>query len=169
MLRPKDRGVVPPGGLCRYRDPDTGWEFAHPYFDHVRNCARDYRVKQGFPIPHNWEEWFDEQFCKATPQGCVEVPDGKAEKAPGWLQMAANFTRSMANWAVSGFPVVSYEVFKARQTICAGAPAENGQPAVPQCQYFGQFPVFGLTKCTKCGCGGLKLWLATEHCPIHKW
>lgn len=170
MLRPISRGVVPPGGLVRYRDPDTGWEFAHPYYAHTKAVAREYRVKAGLNVPYDWDDFFDRAYCAATPRACADFPDGNTESAPSFLQMAASFTRSMINWAVSGFRVVSYDTFKARYVQCAGAPAVGDQASVPQCQYFGSFAGFGLSRCQKCGCAaGLKLQLATEKCPIGKW
>lgn len=169
MLRPISRGVVPPGGLVRYRDPDTGWEYAHPYYVHVKAVAREYRVKAGLSVPYDWDEFFDKAMCAATPRACQDFPDGVQESAPSFLQMAANFTRSMMSWAGSGFKVVSYEEFKARYSICSGAPATETEPGKPQCEYFGTFSGFGLTRCRKCGCSSLKLYIKNSTCPINKW
>lgn len=163
-LKPINRGVVPPGGLVRYRDPDTGWEYAHPYYQRTKIVARDYRVQQGLTIPHDWDEMFDRIMCEQNPRACVEIPDGQAETAPGLLKMAANFTRSMISWAKSGFSVVSYEEFRRRYVLCAGSPDGD-----PQCPYFGRFSTFGVMKCNKCGCSGVKLAIGSEHCPINKW
>lgn len=169
VIRPINRGQVPPGGYCRYKDPDTGFEIAHPYYDHVKGLARQHRVEKGFLIPHDWDEWFDIEYCKSTPTACQNFPDGNAEKAPSFLQLATNFTRSMMHWAMSGFKVVDYDQFKERYSQCAGRPSEGDSPGLPQCKYFGRFPAFGLTKCSYCGCAGLKLYIKTEKCPIGKW
>lgn len=166
---PKDRGTVPPGGYCRYRDPDSGFEVAHPYYDWCKSLALDGRRARGLPIPHDWDAFFDAAFCAATPTGCVEVPHAVHERQQTWLSMAAQFTRAMVQWAQSGFRVTTWEQFKERQSTCQGAPATASAPAHERCPYFGHFPVFGLTKCNKCGCAGLKLWLATERCPADKW
>lgn len=163
---PKDRGVVPPGGLCHYQDPDDGWSFSHPYYDHVKTTAWKHRREHALPIPADWDSFFDAQFCRATPQACVEVPAPPAERAPTLVQMATQFTRSMTNWAMSGFRVTSWEEYKARQLQCAGDAATNA----PRCPYFASWAGFALSRCEKCGCSaGVKLWLATERCPIGKW
>lgn len=169
MLRPINRGLVPFGGRSIYIDPDTGHRIEHRYYDHVKNCARDHRIKMGYSIPFEWDAWFDEVYCKSCPQACHDVPDGAKEKAPGWLEMAANFTRSMVQWAKSGFKVVDYDEFKRRMSICAGAPVTDEQPAIPQCQHFGRFPFFGAVRCNKCGCSALALHILDKHCPINKW
>lgn len=161
MLVPRSKGIVPPGGQCRYTDPDTGWRYAHPYYENVSESARSYRLAAGLPIPDDWDAFFDEQFCKATPQGCVEVP----QVTPGAGKMAVTFAKSMLQWALSGFKVTTEEQFQARQDQCAG----NSAKKIPRCQYFGSWSSFGFARCTKCGCFRLKLFLPESRCPIGKW
>lgn len=161
---PKNRSQVPPGGKCRYQDPDTGVVLQHPYYERLKAMAHQHRVVRGLSIPHDWEAVFDREFCRATPSACLEVPDGKTEKQPGLFELAGRFTAAMARWALSGFPVVGYEVFKQRYRTCAGD--EDGTPRCPE---FKTFKPFGFAKCGQCGCASVKLYLATEKCPLGKW
>jgi hypothetical protein len=71
---------------------------------------------------------------------------GNALKAAGRVVAAA----------VKGEAImVGQEEFNRRVDICMG------------CEFNGARP-HGV-HCLKCGCGGMKLQLATEKCPIEKW
>lgn len=164
MKRPLRRGTVPVGGYCRYKDPDAGFEVKHPYYDFCKGMAKQGRVERGLAIPFDWDAFFDEQFCKATPQACVDVPDAPRETGPSWTRLAIQFGASMMGWAKSGFRVVSWEGFKRRYEQCTG----DGV-SVPRCVHFNRFAGTGVTRCGKCGCTSLKLFLASEKCPIGKW
>lgn len=163
---PISRGTVPIGGMCRYKDPDAGFEVAHPYYEWCKAWAHDGRVKRGLPIPYNWDEFFDDQLCKAVPQACYDVPE-VGPQPPRWSQMATNFLNSALTWMKSGFKVVDFETLKFRVTQCAGDAGDPaaGIPSTPRCKYFTTFNGTTLTRCAKCGCGGLKLHMATEQCP----
>lgn len=163
MLRPKNPGAVPPGGICRYKDPDAGFIVSHPYYDQVKAQAKDGRNKRGLQIPFNWDAFFDEQFCKATPTACVEVPDAPVETSPNWAQLAISFGTSIFRWVASGGGVVPWETFKQRYRQC------TGDADLPRCPKFTTFRGTGITKCGSCGCSSLKLWLPSERCPIGKW
>ena len=57
---------------------------------------------------------------------------------------------------VNGEPIkVQPAIYYERLEICRG------------CEFNGERPAG--VRCTKCGCRGLKLELATERCPIGKW
>lgn len=162
-VSPKNRGVVPPGGFCRYRDPDTNLLIQHPYYDRLKGLALAHRRDKGLTIPHNWDEWFDERFCDSTPAACDDVPNAPDETDTGWLGLASRFTGAMVRWAREGFPVVDYDTFKDRHRICAG------DETTPRCPEFRSWRAFGLGRCGKCGCASVKLKLATEKCPLGKW
>lgn len=164
MKRPAHRGVVPPGGLCRYTDPDAAFTVAHPYYTRCRDLAKAGRISRSLPIPYDWEAFFDEQLCRATPQACIEVPDAPIETGPSWIALAAQFATSMTRWITRGFPVTPWDEFKQRYAQCAGDGA-----GTPRCPHFGRFASTGIARCGKCGCSSLKLFLKTEHCPIKKW
>lgn len=156
-------GVVPPGGRVRYVDPDDGWSCAHPYFLRVKLLAHEHRTSANLPIPFDWDEWFVQQVCKATPGFCIDAGAAPSEPRLSLLSMAANFTRSMAIWAREGFPIVPYETFRERYLIC------SGDETHPRCPKFREWSAFGITKCQACGCFSVKLKLATERCPLKKW
>lgn len=78
----------------------------------------------------------------------------KAKYDPDHIGLSAlikNFATAIARWAARGFPVVSKDQFDQRLNVCRGCDQWTG-----------------LT-CRKCGCTGLKHWLATERCPLGKW
>lgn len=159
----RDRGTVPIGGYVRYLDADAGFTVQHPYYDWAKNFAEAERKKRGLPLPWNWDEVFDAGVCKATPQACFEVPDDPNEQSPTLVEMAKGFTRSMVNWVRSGFAVVDYETYKARYGQCSGSPTN------PRCPQFTTFAGTGVTRCGRCGCTSLKLFLKPEKCPLGKW
>lgn len=69
----------------------------------------------------------------------------------GLSAMIGNFAKAITTWARRGFPVVTLDQFHGRLNTCRGCAEWTG-----------------LT-CKRCGCSGLKLWLATEKCPLNKW
>jgi len=74
--------------------------------------------------------------------------------APTTAEMAKNFTSSMARWVGAGFKTVDEELYNKRLLTCR------------ECEHWKEA---GIGRCMKCGCAGIKLWLATEKCPIDKW
>lgn len=73
------------------------------------------------------------------------------------LELAKNFTASVAEWVKSGAPLVSEEQFKRRVAECRA------------CEFFDAEAFGGKGRCMKCGCSSYKLFLATSKCPIGKW
>jgi hypothetical protein len=74
--------------------------------------------------------------------------------APSISEMTKNFGSAMARWAKSGMKTVNETEYNERLSICR------------KCEYWKEE---GIGRCMKCGCAGIKLWLATEKCPINKW
>lgn len=78
---------------------------------------------------------------------------------PGLFRQAANLAGAAGRAAaavVRGEPVrVPADVHAARLAICTGCEHNGAAPAGVHCR--------------KCGCGGAKLQLATEACPVGKW
>lgn len=164
MKRPSSRGAVPIGGYCRYTDPDAGFKIAHPYYDFCKSQAKAERIKRGLAIPFDWDGFFDDQFCEATPQACFDVPETPIETGPSWIKLAVQFGASAFNWARSGFATVTWDQYKQRHLKCTGDETHS------RCPHFTKFAVFGVSKCGGCGCStGVKLWLATEACPKSFW
>ena len=155
---------VGPGCMWKYYDPDLKVVIAHPYWVQVKAQAHALRAKAGLPIPHNWDDWFEERVCDASPDGCIELEDVTPEPpSSSWMKLALQFTGAMVGWAKSGFRVVRWDTFKARLTAC------RGDAGTPRCPMFRPHDVFGMGRCGKCGCTSLKLFLATERCPLDKW
>lgn len=159
-----DKARVPPGGFFRYKDPETGVGFSHPYFVQVEAMARRHRIANNLPIPTNWEAWLDDQICTATPS-CPCEQEGGFAASRGLFHLASRFARAMADWAASGFALVSDEALAARRLACEG----NVDHA--RCsQWQAGAGRFGLGRCAACGCvGGLKSAIASETCPLGKW
>ena len=73
---------------------------------------------------------------------------------PTISEMSKSLASSMVGWAKAGFALASDEVKDERLSICRG------------CEFWKEGK-YG--RCMKCGCSGIKLWLASEKCPIGKW
>ena len=73
------------------------------------------------------------------------------------MNQPANFAKSMAMWAGSGFKKVQQHVYEKRLAICR------------KCQFWQENGNLGMGKCLKCGCGKGKHWLPHEQCPIGLW
>lgn len=78
-----------------------------------------------------------------------------AMEEPSLLELARNFAGATARWAAAGMPVVSPDTYHTRLAACE---------ACPEWQAAGMY-----ARCGLCGCTKLKLWLATEKCPLAKW
>ena len=96
-----------------------------------------------------------EQICDQRPEGCEDV-DESGQPTP--FEKAAQFSRAMFAWVKQGCPVLDGPAYAARKAVCL------------DCEWWrGEGTAIGTGKCGKCGCSGLKLFLATERCPIGKW
>ena len=79
-------------------------------------------------------------------------------QSPSIVNMAANFSGSLANWARNGFGTVSDSTIQSRLDICKG------------CEFWNADGFKGTGRCQKCGCSTwAKLRMATEKCPLDKW
>jgi len=72
---------------------------------------------------------------------------------PTTVQLAKNFTKAMGGWAKAGFKTVKRKVYEQRHAICGA------------CEHWVPDARVGAGMCRKCGCSGVKLWLATATCP----
>lgn len=146
---------VPPGGNFKYVQPETGMEFLGQTPGVIIMKVRQHRIANNIPVRHMEQEITD-QFCARQPDWCEDV-DPESGK-PTAREMAGRFARAMMDWARGGFKVVERGRYQARKDICEG------------CQYWrGDGAMIGTGRCGKCGCSGLKLFLATERCPDGKW
>jgi hypothetical protein len=95
-----------------------------------------------------------EEFASSAKSHEQPVP---TTPRPSKLEMGANLVRSLKNWASGGFAIASADLVASRLSICQ------------QCPEWDQAGFAGTGKCTKCGCSGAKLHMATSKCPIDKW
>lgn len=109
--------------------------------------------------PHRPPGYLDEMLAAGTIDGDTITFDDATHAAltakyrPTRLEMAKNLARAVANWVAAGFPIVDQKTFDLR----AGP---GGCQTCPHARPVGE--KFG---CAICGCGEVKLWLATEQCP----
>lgn len=76
---------------------------------------------------------------------------------PGPRELAQNFGHAIVDWAKAGFKVADEDTANERRAVCQA------------CEYWDPEACFHTGRCTKCGCGRAKWWLATSECPIRKW
>jgi hypothetical protein len=81
----------------------------------------------------------------------AEIKMASPPPSPTLIDLLFRFEAAAAKWAAAGFPWVSRDEFKARLKLCRQCPHWR-RSLVPTCQ--------------QCGCTALKLWLATEECPL---
>lgn len=144
-----NKASVPNGGFFVYRDPDSGLELKHPYYEQLERNARNHRKANNFPLGANWSQQFEDNVCTNTPTApCHE--QGIAKKA-------VQAVLALAKWAKAGMPVVSDEEYTRREGICYACEHFTGK--------VGLLKIF----CKKCGCSKKKLAMASEACPIGKW
>lgn len=70
---------------------------------------------------------------------------------PKFSELANNFIASVSGWVSAGFPVVDNDTYTQRYETCL------------KCRFWAG------TRCSKCGCFQVKMWLETERCPIGEW
>ena len=68
-----------------------------------------------------------------------------------------SLTIDVAKWASSGLKMAGPETLQERYSTCL------------HCEFWDRDGFMGMGKCTKCGCSGAKLHMATSKCPIDKW
>lgn len=148
------RNAVPPGGGWIYIQPESGLAFKHPDLNRVKEMVKAHRKANNYPIGINFNQEIEDWICTSRPELCSENTP-LAELT--FFQRVSKFAAASINWAASGFRVTTAEQYHQRLSICQA------------CEYFNGESVLGLGSCQKCGCSGLKLFSAVEHCPINKW
>lgn len=87
----------------------------------------------------------------------MDVADIEPPAEPSLLAKAGALATSLQTWMRFGFAVASDEDVAKRRAICEPCPFWEGEAYL------------GAGKCSKCGCSGIKLKLATSKCPIGNW
>jgi hypothetical protein len=81
------------------------------------------------------------------------LPPTPRHPIPTTAELSTNFTKAMLGWAKAGFPTVKRKTYEQRHAICN------------TCEHWSPDGLLGTGRCRKCGCSGVKLWLATSTCP----
>lgn len=81
----------------------------------------------------------------------------EGDPLPRWAQMAKTATASGVRWAREGFRQVRPDTLEQRRATCRA------------CEHWDADAFLGTGRCRKCGCGGAKLRLPHEKCPVGKW
>jgi len=88
-------------------------------------------------------------------QGGVLFPE------PTLRDVLVNASTALARFIKAGCPVLSQEDIHRRSAVCTGK--HEARPC-------SEWSTDGLyAHCALCGCSKLKMWLATEKCPLGKW
>ena len=151
MKRWRTPEVVPFGGLWRWKHPETGAEIWAVNGFQLLDKARQYCRVNNLPIGVNFDQRIIDDVCAQLPDICVD------NEPPSLAERAASFMRSATQWASNGFKCVSHEDYEKRLETCRGCERWSGEA------------LFGLGRCGKCGCSGVKLYMDTEKCPLNKW
>lgn len=79
------------------------------------------------------------------------------EEEAGFKTIALNTIKAIKENTQSGFKRVTEDDHKKRSDICNN------------CEYWLPNGYYGIGKCRRCGCSGIKLWMEVSKCPIGKW
>jgi len=72
-------------------------------------------------------------------------------------EIIINFIGAFRDNLKTGFKTIENEEKNNRQSICE------------RCKFWEKKAYMNLGKCKKCGCSGIKLWMASSKCPLGKW
>lgn len=140
--------MVPPGGGWLYIHAETGTKITSSSAENLVIKAKKWHKDNNFPVPVDFAQIIATQVCARCPEFCYSTePPTAADKA-------REFAVAASRWIKQRAPVVSEEVFLERKEKCES------------CELYGGTRTFGFIGCGKCGCTGLKLYLATEKCPL---
>jgi len=104
-------------------------------------------VEEGFASPN-----YNDRTPLPQPVSPGGVPLVRPS-VPTKKELATNFSKAMLGWAKAGFKVVKRKVYEQRHAICSA------------CEHWRADARMGTGMCLKCGCSGVKLWLAPSTCP----
>ena len=147
----KDPNVVPPGGGWFWTHPETKDRIRGGSAEQLIFNAREYCRTNHLPIGLGFEQNIINSVCEELPDICQDT------EPPSTVDLARQFARSVLKWTCSGFQCVTSEQYQERLNTCLGCDRWNGEA------------MFGLGRCGKCGCSGVKLYMTTEKCPLDKW
>jgi hypothetical protein len=142
----------PPGGKWIYVCPEDGEHITAQSFIVIKQRALNYRKINNYPVGSNWDDDFEQNLCEHMHLSvCTDW------SPPTLGQKLENLKQSLLNYARSGFTVTDSDKVKARLDICMDCNYYSGQRGTLKIM------------CKKCGCTGLKLFMASSVCPDKKW
>ena len=158
MIEPASPNEVPPGGW-RWVHPETKHVITAGSFEDLVRGARLFLLNNDFPVPREFGQELLRSMDDAVQddmhaRGLPPYQLVRTTEKPTLTQMARRFAHEARSWASSGFKHVSQEVYEQRLDKCETCGFWQGESA------------FGYGRCGKCGCSGLKLFLATTRCPL---
>jgi len=159
MKEPRRPNEVPPGGW-RWTEPITKKLIVGNDFNGLLNGARAFLQNNGMSVPRDLDQvilsWMDDQLQeKAERDGLPPYEFLIDSEKPTLSQRFRSFGHALTEWKNSGYAVVSKEVLADREDQCMS------------CGWWRGFASIGLGSCGKCGCTGIKLFLATSKCPLN--
>lgn len=161
MLSPINPQETPPGGW-RWRHPETGYLVHSSTATGLISAARAFLHENNYPVPADLEQriwqWMNEDVQRdMEKRGLPPFVFLHNTEPPTLLDRARSFAWAAKDWMRSGMPVTTHDVVQSRLETCR------------TCGYWsGESSPFH-TACRKCGCTGIKMWMATSRCPIGKW
>jgi hypothetical protein len=132
--------------------------FNSPNADGSNLCAvtDDQAIAMG--ISHLAHNKRNEDLIARIAQRLSKNPPDLAMRANVTLpEMMRNLGQAAILYANDGFKNCTREQHNQRLEICKA------------CEFWDASGYMGLGKCRKCGCSGMKLWVASSKCPIGKW
>lgn len=159
MIEAVNPSEIPPGGW-RWTDPTTGHVMSGKTPEELFSVVRTFFLRNAREIPENLEETILLDMDRAVQadmqaKGLPPYPLVRTGKGPTVVEMTARFLYEAAKWSLTGARVVTQGQYQQRLASCRG------------CGYWQGESAFGFGRCGKCGCAGLKLWMATSKCPLN--
>lgn len=153
MKRVIDTSAGCPGGLWTWVHSETGHPVRHSNYSGIKNAVKVFLKSNSYPISSQFEDELQENLC-AHGARCEEfTPPTLAQKMSTF---GMSLYRAAKQWRE---PLVDAEELQRRRNICA------------ECSYYGGSTNLLKVACQKCGCSGMKLALASQHCVLNppKW
>lgn len=151
MRKVRDSASGAIGGMWVWKHPETGYVIRHSNFKGCRDQVKIFLRANNYPIGSNFDQEFEENLCaNGAPNLCEDfVPPTLLEKMSTFAQA---LYRAGKQWRQ---PLVDAEELQRRRNICA------------ECSYYGGSTNLLKVACQKCGCSGIKLALASQHCVLN--
>ena len=168
--------MSPPGGW-RYTVPETGVEIRAKFAGQAKGRILNHMIANAIPIPPDWDEWVDDQLCRANPQAgpwCGrEAPRTPGSPTVLSISAAKRFLRTILHVILNRDFVSREEAFR-RAAICKECPMTTDIGGCRGCsavfsvarRAFPDNPVKTSREhefCSACSCSiAYKVWVSNE-------